>query len=140
MSLTLSPCLGLDREYLHTCPWLFSKTARHNNVFRSPAGVEHRATAVVDPPPGHARQFPPRGAVPVEHERPLAPDKMATVRRWRTAGAPAGQEDLGSFQISCPHLREGGHAKADIVREDVLILQYKSNLNAHKGGGGQKIQ
>ena len=34
----------------------------------------------------------------------------------------------------------GGHGKADIVREVARILYYKSDPNADKGGGGQKIR
>ena len=35
---------------------------------------------------------------------------------------------------------EGGHVKADVVREVARIFYYKSDPNADKGGGGQKIQ
>ena len=35
---------------------------------------------------------------------------------------------------------EGGHGKADIVREVACILYYKSVPNADKGGGGQKAE
>ena len=34
---------------------------------------------------------------------------------------------------------EGGHGKADIVREDASILYYKTVPNA-KGNGGQKYE
>ena len=58
-------------------------------------------------------------------------------RRWDGMGWD--EMIVRDLQIWCPHRRgEGGHGKADVVREVVWILKYKSAPNADKGREGVK--
>ena len=54
--------------------------------------------------------------------------------------AVAHPSSFGAIHKGFPHHEVGGGSpKADMVREVVWILYYKSVQNADKGGGGQKI-